>query len=77
MGSGNWSGPQIIGLARLARFGAALAVSQQFGVTNQTDVFFIDQAGSQTGHTGQGWPSLCWANGTNPWNGPEELVNDL
>ncbi len=77
--SGQWSGPATVGPQNAAPSGAPLAVSQQFGVPNQTDVFFINQTGSQAGRTGQGqgWPSLCWAKGANPWNGPKELVHDI
>ena len=39
------SGPLAIGPTGLANSGAALAVSQQFGATNQTDVFLIDGKG--------------------------------
>jgi hypothetical protein len=72
-----WSDPVTLSPQGSAPSGAQLAVSQQFGVTYQTDVFFFGQTGSQAGRNGQSWPAMCWANDANPWNGSKELVNDL
>ncbi|MDR3560781.1 MAG: hypothetical protein P4N59_04980, partial [Negativicutes bacterium] len=48
LGSGDWNGPEPIGTTGLANNGAALAVSQRFGVNNQTDLFVVAQNGQLT-----------------------------
>lgn len=75
--SGHWSDAAKIGPQNIAPAGAAIVVSQQFGVQNQTDVFFVDQIGSGSGPNEQGWPSIFWSTDGNQWNGPKELVHDL
>ncbi len=75
--SGQWSDPVTVGPQNVAPSGAPLVASQQFGVPNQTDLFVINQTGTQTGASGQGWPTVFWSTGTNQWNGPKELVHDL
>jgi len=74
---GQWSEPVVVGPQNVAPAGAPLVASPQFGVPNQADLFVINQAGSQTGATGQGWPTIFWSTGTDQWNGPKELVHDL
>ena len=51
---------------------AVLAASyvQQFGATNQTDVFLLNQ----TGTNAPGWPVVFWVGGAGAWNGPKALV---
>ncbi len=44
-GTSQWTEPQPIGPKDLAKPGAALSVSQHFGVSDQTDVFLIDKQG--------------------------------
>ena len=75
--SGQWNGPVTVGPQNIAPAGAQVAVSPQFGVSNQTDMFVIDQSESQTGSTPQGWPALFWSTGADQWNGPKELVHSL
>ena len=75
--SGQWSDPVKVGPQNVVPAGSPVVASQQFGVPNQTDVFVIDQSGSQTGSTPQGWPALFWSTDGNQWNGPKELVHDL
>ena len=43
--AGAWGGPAPIGPAGIFPPGAQVAVSQQFGAVNQTDVFVVDNAG--------------------------------
>src|SRR5207302_683601 len=54
-------GPLAISRPGLARPGARLAVSPQFGVPNQTDVFVVgDNEAIQ----------VLWVQGAGPWHGP-------
>jgi hypothetical protein len=59
--AGAWGGPGPIGPAGLAPAGAAIAVSQQFGAVNQTDVFVVDKAGQL---------NVFWVNSAGAWGGP-------
>jgi hypothetical protein len=63
-GTGAWNGPVKIGPAGLANPGAAIAVSQQFGANNQTDVFVVDKNGQL---------NVFWVQGTGAWNGPQKI----
>jgi hypothetical protein len=63
-GAGAWNGPQKIGPAGIANGGSFLAVSQQFGANQQTDVFFLDKNGQL---------NVFWVNGTSAWGGPEKI----
>jgi hypothetical protein len=63
-GAGAWSNPVKIGPTGNAPSGAALAVSQQFGATNQTDVFLVDKNGQL---------NVFWVQGTGAWNGPQKI----
>jgi hypothetical protein len=63
-GAGAWNGPVPIGPAGFAPLGASLAVSQQFGCNNQTDVFVIDNAGAL---------NVFWVQGAGAWNGPVQI----
>jgi hypothetical protein len=60
-GAGRWNGPLSIAQAGLAPPGAHLAVSPQFGVPNQTDVFVVG---------GDGTVQVLWVQGPGRWNGP-------
>ena len=63
-GNGSWNGPVPIGKGGAAPSGASLAVSQQFGASNQTDVFYFDNNGQL---------NVCWVQSAGPWNGPEKI----
>jgi hypothetical protein len=60
-GAGNWNGPLGITPGGTAPAGAALGVSNQFGIPNQTDVFVV----ASTGAT-----DVSWVAGAGNWNGP-------
>jgi hypothetical protein len=63
--NGAWNGPQSIGPSVMANaVGANLAVSQQFGVNNQTDVFLVDKNGQL---------NVFWAIGSGNWHGPQTI----
>jgi len=70
--SGAWGGPVKIGPKGLATPGAFVAASQQFGATNQTDLFVINE----TGTNGPGWPMVCWVQNAGGWGGPKALVTE-
>ena len=72
-GSGTWNGPQKIGPAGFAAPGTALAASPQFGVTGQTDLFLVNQ----TGTNAPGWPVVCWVDNGGEWGGPKALVTEV
>lgn len=63
-GKGHWKQMSALGPIGLAHPNAAIAVSQQFGAKNQTDVFVIAQNGQL---------NVFWAQGTGAWNGPLEI----
>jgi hypothetical protein len=60
-GAGNWNGPLGISPTGLALPGAALGVSNQFGVPNQTDVFVVANSGAT---------DVSWVAGAGNWSGP-------
>lgn len=60
-GSGGWNGPVQISGEKIAHAGAPLAVSQQFGANNQTDVFLFDKNGQL---------NVFWVQSAGSWNGP-------
>jgi hypothetical protein len=62
--AGAWSGPAKIGGPGTFLPASYIAASQQFGATNQTDVFLVDKNGQL---------NVFWANGAGPWRGPEKL----
>jgi len=81
--AGLWNGPKQIGPAGVApstsapsvssfSTGAFIAVSAQFGAPNQTDVFILNE----TGTNGPGWPTEFWVGGSGPWGGPVALVTE-
>jgi hypothetical protein len=72
-GAGAWSGPQQIGPPGITTSGAYIAASPQFGVKDQTDIFLINQ----TGTNAPGWPVVFWRPGTNSWTGPKALVAEV
>jgi hypothetical protein len=59
--AGAWGGPAPIGPAGIFPPGAQVAVSQQFGAVNQTDVFVVDNAGQL---------NVFWVNNAGGWGGP-------
>ena len=63
-GKGHWKQTSALGPIGLAHPNAAIAVSQQFGAKNQTDVFLIAQNGQL---------NVFWAQGAGAWNGPLEI----
>lgn len=72
-GAGSWNGPQQIGPPGVTTSGAFIAASPQFGVSNQYDIFLINQ----TGTSAPGWPVVFWGPGTNSWAGPKALVAEV
>ena len=60
-GSGKWNGPLAISYNDFAPPGAGLAASQQFGISNQTDLFVVNDAGMT---------EVLWIQGSAKWNGP-------
>jgi hypothetical protein len=73
-GGGSWNGPEKLGPSGIATPGACVAASQQFGVTNQTDVFLIDNS---HGPSGPGWPVVFWVAAGGTWNGPSSLATQV
>jgi hypothetical protein len=63
-GAGNWNGPLAISPASTAPAGAPLAVSNQFGIPNQTDVFVVAINDAT---------SVLWVPGAGAWNGPLQI----
>ncbi|VWB44814.1 hypothetical protein BUB20358_02004 [Burkholderia ubonensis] len=64
-GAGRWNGPAPISPPGLFPPGAAVAASNQFGISDQTDVFAVD---------GNGILHVAWVNGAGGWNGPVPIV---
>jgi hypothetical protein len=60
-GGGTWQGPLTISTPGLASSGAHLAASNQFGISNQTDVFVADTTGTL---------KVVWVQGAGKWQGP-------
>jgi hypothetical protein len=65
VGAGNWNGPVQISPSRHFAPGAPLAVSNQFGSPNQTDVFGF--AENRALH-------VAWVFGADAWNGPVQIA---
>jgi hypothetical protein len=69
---GLWLGAKQIGQVGIAPSatdsskGAFVVASEQFGAPNQTDVFLLNE----TGTNGPGWPTEYWVGGSGPWGGP-------
>jgi len=63
-GAGPWSGPEKIGPAGVFPQDCSVAVSQQIGIADQTDVFLIDKNGQL---------NVFWANGNGAWQGPQKI----
>jgi hypothetical protein len=81
-GTGPWSGPVPIGPQGVAptpaespvnQSGAFILTSPQAGVANQTDLFVMNQAGTN----GPGWPTVFWQDGSGGWSGPKALVIEV
>ncbi len=62
---GAWNGPVAIGPAGTLRRGANLAVSQQFGAPDQTDVFVVDTKGTLV---------VYWVQSAGSWGGPVPIT---
>lgn len=62
--AGGWGGPEGIGPANSLPAGANLATSQQFGITNQTDVFVVDKNGQL---------NVFWVVNAGAWGGPVKI----
>jgi hypothetical protein len=60
-GAGQWNGPLAISSASVAPAGSHLAVSPQYGIPNQTDVFVVANNGAT---------QVQWVHGSGQWNGP-------
>jgi hypothetical protein len=60
-GTGTWQGPLAIGPGGFATTGSALSSSQQFGISNQTDVFVVGNDGAVY---------VFWVDGAGSWHGP-------
>ncbi len=77
-GAGLWHGPKQMGPTGIAPLwgassaGAFVVASEQFGAPNQTDVFLLNEAGTN----GPGWPTEFWVGGSGPWGGPVALVTE-
>lgn len=77
-GAGLWNGPKQLGpagaapSASVSSAGAFVVASEQFGAPNQTDVFILNE----TGTNGPGWPTEFWVGGSGPWGGPVALVTE-
>jgi hypothetical protein len=67
-GGGDWQGPQPLNTNAVGLFqpGAYLAVSQQMGADNQTDVFGVDKNGQL---------DVFYVNGAGQWQGPVKVPN--
>jgi hypothetical protein len=64
VGAGQWAGPQLISNAGAAPAGSPVAASAQFGLPNQTDVFFVDSSGRL---------NVAWVVGAGQWAGPQAI----
>jgi uncharacterized integral membrane protein len=60
-GGGTWNGPLAITPTGFAATGVALAASNQFGISNQTDVFVVAKNGTT---------DVSWVEGAGTWKGP-------
>jgi hypothetical protein len=60
-GAGRWQGPLSITPPGTAPPGAPLAASNQFGISNQTDVFVVGNDGASR---------VSWVEGAGAWHGP-------
>jgi hypothetical protein len=63
-GGGTWQGPLGITPTGFAAAGVALAASNQFGISNQTDVFVVGSDGAT---------HVSWAQGRGTWKGPLQI----
>jgi hypothetical protein len=64
VGGGAWNGPVRISHRHVFPPGAELAVSNQFGIPNQTDVFAVGTNGGL---------HVAWVDGAGNWNGPVQI----
>jgi hypothetical protein len=64
VGAGNWNGPVRISPPCVFPPGAHLAVSNQFGISDQTDVFAVATNGAL---------HVSWVVGSGAWNGPAQI----
>jgi hypothetical protein len=63
-GAGSWNGPMPISAPGLTPAGAHLAVSNQYGTGNQTDVFVVGNDGAT---------QVLWVDGYGSWSGPQPI----
>jgi hypothetical protein len=63
-GGGTWQGPLAITPTGFASQGVALAASNQFGISSQTDVFVVGSDGAT---------HVSWVEGGGTWNGPLQI----
>jgi hypothetical protein len=67
-GAGSWSSPQVIGTPHQFPRGAPIAVSQQLGIANQTDVFVVDVNGTLT---------VAFVDGAGSWSSPQVIPSAM
>jgi hypothetical protein len=67
-GGGGWQGPAPIGPAGRFAPNAGLAISPQFGINNQTDVFAVDTGGQL---------NVAYVDGGAPWAAPIRISTSL
>ena len=65
---GPWNGPAKLLPGTAVPPGSGLAVSPQFGVTNQTDIFFLNNAGQ---------PGVQWVVAAGAWQGTLSLYTQF
>jgi hypothetical protein len=56
--------------------GANVSVSEQFGLTNQTDLFLMNSMTPWLA-PGLGWPNVLWVDSAGSWLGPKALILDV
>jgi hypothetical protein len=55
-----------------ASTGVFVVASEQFGALNQTDVFMLNETGTNR----PGWPTEFWVGGSGSWGGSVALVTE-
>jgi hypothetical protein len=64
VGEGVWTGPKAISATHVAPPGAPVTASNQFGIPDQTDVFFVDNSGAL---------NVAWIGDGHDWAGPAAI----
>jgi hypothetical protein len=82
LGNDSWNGPLRIAANGEGIFaspaGSCVAVSNQFGVDNQTDVFIMNAApGGPNVVDAMAWPAVYWVEQSDEWNGPGALIVEV